>query len=235
MASILIVEDEVLIANQLKNYLVQAGHTCCGHATSYEEAVDILASEDPDLVLLDIRLYGERTGIDLAHYINTNSSIPFIYLTSHFEKSTLEDAKATRPAGFLTKPYQAETLITTIEICLFNFRHPADKSERIEISEGKKTHLFYPEEILFMESEHVYTRIVLDDRSVLIRKGLNEIGELLINKLFIRVHKSFIVNLAHIRQVSATTILVKDIKIPIGKTFKSDVHNIINSREGSIL
>jgi len=60
MARILIVEDEVLIARQLKKYLEQGGHSCCGYATSYEEACEALMKEKPELVLLDIRLYGEQ-------------------------------------------------------------------------------------------------------------------------------------------------------------------------------
>lgn len=230
MAKILIVEDEVLVAGQLKKYLERSGHACSGHATSYEEAVELLGKEKPDLVLLDIRLYGNKTGIHLAKFMNDHYGIPFIYLTSHFEKSTLEEAKNTRPAGYLTKPYQPDTLSTTIEICLFNHSQPLERSEKIEISEGKRRHLFLAREIYFMEADHVYTRIVLEDRSILIRNSLNEIVETLANDLFMRVHKSFVVNIAHIDQVSATYILAKGHKIPIGRTFRNDVVEIIRSR-----
>jgi two-component system response regulator LytT len=229
MAKILIVEDEVLIAGQLKKYLEVAGHSCCGHATSYEEADILLRSEKPDLVLLDIQLYGERNGIDLAQLINKEFRIPFIYLTSHFERSTLEDAKSTYPAGYLTKPYQPETLITTLEIGLFNHSSSIDDQKEVRIMEGKKTHLFKTEEILFMESDHVYTRVVLNDREILIRKSLNDISATFAGNNFLRVHRSFLVNIRHIKQINSAYIVINSKRIPIGKTFRLDVLKIINS------
>lgn len=232
MAKILIVEDEVLIAGQLKKYLEQSGHSCCGHATSYEEAYDVLRNEKPELVLLDIRLYGERSGIELAQLINREFKIPFIYLTSHFEKSTLQEAKSTRPAGYLTKPYQVETLSTTIEIGLFNHLSHTVNREPVEIQEGKKTHHFQAEEIFFMEADHVYTRVILHDREVLIRKSLNDISASLAGDNFLRVHRSFLVNIKHIEQVGSTHIVINGKKIPIGKTFREDVLKVIKHGAG---
>ncbi len=229
MAKILIVEDEVLIAEQLRKYIRHFGHQCCGHATSYEESAELLKNENPDLVLLDIRLYGERNGIEVAQLINVKNKIPFIYLTSQFEKSTLEQARKTHPAGYLTKPYQAETLSATIEICLYNHSGLTLPAETIEITEGKKVHRLEPEQVFFLEADHVYTRVVMADREILMRKSLNDIIELLPSKQFLRVHRSFIVNLKHIKQVSISHIKVNDQKIPIGKTFRKDVLKVIGS------
>jgi two-component system, LytTR family, response regulator LytT len=226
MAEILIVEDEVLIAEQLKKYILEAGHTCCGHATSFEEAVSILNNTNPQIVLLDIKLYGNQTGIDLAHHINSHYHIPFIFLTSLFEKTILEEVKGTHPAGYITKPFQAQTLITTIEICLFNHLQKLDEVP-IEIKEGKKIHLFRNGDIILMETDHVYTRIYLSDRVVLIRKSLNEITLKLSGNNFLRVHRSFLVNIRHVVQIFSSYIIVHGKKIPIGKTFKEDVMKVI--------
>ena len=111
----------------------------------------------------------------------------------------LEEAKSTRPVGYLTKPYQTETLITTIEICLFNHLPLSEKPKLVEIPEGKKIHRFKTEEILFMESDHVYTRVMLNKNEILIRKSLNDISASLTEDTFLRVHRSFLVNLRHIR------------------------------------
>ena len=230
MARILIVEDEVLVAGQLRKYIEQIGHRCCGHATSYDEAVELLANEKPELVLLDIRLYGERSGIEVAQLINEKNKIPFIFLTSHFEKSTLEKARSTRPAGYLTKPYQAETLSTTIEICLYNHTgRITSVSEKIELTEGKKTHVLSSEQILFLTADHVYTRVVMENGEILLRKSLNDVMESLPTTIFLRVHRGFIVNLKHIKQVSALHIMVGEHKIPIGKTFREDVMRVVGS------
>ena len=230
MAKILIVEDEVLVAEQLRKYIERIGHTCCGHATSYEEATELLMNEKPDLALLDIRLFGDRSGIEVAQLINEKNKIPFIFLSSHFEKSTLEKARNTRPAGYLTKPYNSETLSTTIEICLYNYSNrTASFSEKVEIIEGKKKHILSAEQIFFFAAEHVYTRLVTDNKEILIRKSLNDIMESLPSNIFLRVHRGFVVNMNHIKQVNTSQIIVGDHKIPIGTTFKEDVKVAISS------
>ena len=219
----------MLVAGQLRKYIEQTGHRCCGHATSYDEAVELLANKKPELVLLDIRLYGERSGIEVAQFINEKNKIPFIFLTSHFEKSTLEEARSTRPAGYLTKPYQVETLSTTIEICLYNHSGRINNIAEIEILEGKKIHTFSSEQIFFLTAEHVYTRVVMENKEIVLRKSLNDIMESLPSTIFLRVHRSFIVNVKHIKQVSASYIIVNGHKIPIGKTFREDVMHVIGS------
>jgi len=139
----------------------------------------------------------------------------------------LEEAKSTRPVGYLTKPYQTETLITTIEICLFNHLPLSEKPKLVEIPEGKKIHRFKTEEILFMESDHVYTRVMLNKNEILIRKSLNDISASLTEDTFLRVHRSFLVNLRHIRQVGSAYIVIDEKRIPIGKTFREDVLKVI--------
>jgi two-component system, LytTR family, response regulator LytT len=234
MAKILIVDDEVLIAEQLKKYILEAGHTCCGHATCYKEAVELLEKEKPNLVLLDIQIYGNRNGIDLARYINSSCHTPFIYLTSHFENSTVMDAASTRPAGYLTKPYQVETLKTTIEICLYNNLLNAEDSQVLEILEGKKIHTFVPEEIYYVVAEQVYAKVVSSKSNLTIRKSLQEIARIVEDNQFLRVHKSYIVNLRHIKQVTATYVVVNNTKIPVGRTFKEEVISIIKSHPQKI-
>jgi two-component system, LytTR family, response regulator LytT len=229
MAKVLIVEDEVLIARQLIKYLNSNGHECIGHATSYEEALEQFKSIIPDIVLIDIRLYGEKSGIELAKYINENHPIPFIYLTSHFEKGTLEEAKKTRPAGYLTKPYHQETLLTTIEVCLFNSTNVSKITPNIIIQEGKKTHLFSSDEIIYIEADHVYSRIYLLEQTMLLRKSLNDLTSSLPANKFIRVHKSFIVNIKQIKQVSSSFIIINDVKIPVGKKFREEVIKTVNT------
>lgn len=230
MAIILIVEDDFLIAAQLKKQIEKSGHICCGHAAGYKEAVELFEKEKPELVLLDIRLRGKKNGIDLARFINAHYRIPFIYISSHFEKSILEKAKNTSPAGYLTKPYNPDTLNTTVEICLFNYLQREKNLDKIEVSEGKKKHLLCPAEIYFIEADHVYARVVLSDKSVLIRKSLNQVLEKLSDNMFIRVHKSFVVNITRIQKVNGTHICVMGNKIPIGRTFRKDVLGIIGAR-----
>jgi two-component SAPR family response regulator len=97
MVQILIVEDELIIAEDISNMLQKMGYDVIGIAMDFDEAVTILENNKPDLILLDINLNGKSDGIDLANVINGKCKIPFIYITSYSDASTLERAKNTNP------------------------------------------------------------------------------------------------------------------------------------------
>jgi len=115
---ILIVEDEAIIAEDLKFMLKSLGYDVIGVAMKYNKAIEILSNTTPDLILLDIILGGAKSGIDLAHEINKNFNIPFIFLTSHADKLTVEQAKATKPLGYLVKPFHKEDIFATLEVAM---------------------------------------------------------------------------------------------------------------------
>lgn len=112
---ILIVEDQFIEANNLRKVLEGAGYAVCPVARSFEEAVKILRSELPDLVLLDIFLKGDRTGIDLAPIIREHK-IPFIYLSANSDERTFRLAKQTSPYGFLVKPFREKDVLAMLDI-----------------------------------------------------------------------------------------------------------------------
>jgi len=108
---ILIVEDEFVVADSLQQLLRKRRTGPVGLAFSVAEALVSIETDRPDLVLLDIMLQGERTGIDLGRQLSEQYQIPFIYVTSHSDRLTLQRAVATRPVGYLVKPFrEAEVL-----------------------------------------------------------------------------------------------------------------------------
>jgi DNA-binding NtrC family response regulator len=118
--SILIVEDELVVAGDIRTTLEQAGYIVCGVARSYPAAMDALASVRPDFVLLDIFLKGALTGIDLAAELNKRD-IPFVYLSANCNQGVLEMAKVTQPSGFIVKPFRERDLLVTLDIA--RYRH----------------------------------------------------------------------------------------------------------------
>src|SRR5690606_27851093 len=102
---ILIVEDQLIITMDLEYMLQELGYDVCGICTNYDDALSLIRTAKPDLISIDIILYGEKTGIDLAHAINGTYAPPFIFLTSHADRSTIEAAKSTNPAGYIVKPF----------------------------------------------------------------------------------------------------------------------------------
>lgn len=118
--SILIVEDEPLIAEDIQGYLEESGFAVLGIANSGAVALEMLSKTKPDALLLDINLGSGPDGIELAGIIRKEYQLPFVFLTSHADKATLERAKHTFPAGYLLKPFDGSDLMTSLEIALFN-------------------------------------------------------------------------------------------------------------------
>jgi len=130
---ILIVEDEFVVANGLRLVLEQAGYDVNGIARSAEEADRLIRLQRPDLVLLDIRLDGKRTGIDLAKNLKRDN-IAFIYLSANSSQKVLEEAKATEPYGFLVKPFREKDLLIMLDIAWY--RHENSLESRLKQDEN---------------------------------------------------------------------------------------------------
>lgn len=115
---ILIVEDEFVIAEDLKQMLLHLNYEVMGIALKYSQAITMLENEKPDLILIDIILGGNKDGIDLSHEINLNYNIPFIFITSHADTKTVTRAKEVKPIGYLMKPFDIDDIYTTIEMSI---------------------------------------------------------------------------------------------------------------------
>jgi transcriptional regulator with GAF, ATPase, and Fis domain/AmiR/NasT family two-component response regulator len=117
---VLIVEDEFIVAKHLESILQKADYRVCGIAISVPKAMEIILEEEPEIVLLDIFLKGEQTGIDLARALNERN-IAFVYLSANSNQSILEAAKETRPYGFMVKPFREDQVLIALDIA--RYRH----------------------------------------------------------------------------------------------------------------
>ena len=128
---ILIVEDEFIVANDLQLTLERAGYIVCGIAASVEEAREIVKTDKPSLVLLDIHLKGRLMGTDLAKELR-EKNIGFVYLSANSNQQTLEEAKASEPYGFLVKPYRERDLLITLDIARYRQEYGLESRMRRE-------------------------------------------------------------------------------------------------------
>jgi transcriptional regulator with GAF, ATPase, and Fis domain len=128
---VLIVEDESLIALDLKLILTKANYNVCGIADSVQEAKTFVEKYNPELVLLDIQLKGNLDGIDLAKIL-TAQNIAFVYLSANFQTSILEKAKATQPYGFLIKPFRENELLITLDVAFYRHQNSLESKLRQE-------------------------------------------------------------------------------------------------------
>lgn len=117
---ILIVEDEFIVANDLKIMLIKAGYQIVGIASSVVQARKLIEDKKPEWILLDIMLKGTLTGIDLAWELRA-MQLPFLYISANTNQSTLEAVKATHPYGFMVKPFREKDLIVMLDIAKYRF------------------------------------------------------------------------------------------------------------------
>ncbi|OPX18661.1 hypothetical protein BXT86_00115 [candidate division WOR-3 bacterium 4484_100] len=122
---IIIVEDERIVAEDIRRILEEHGYEVVGIATTKKEAIEKIEKEKPDLVLLDIILNGKPDGIDTAEYIRKYFQVPVVYLTAYAEPEFLKLAKLTQPYGYIIKPFSSKELYSNIEIALYK-----DKMEK---------------------------------------------------------------------------------------------------------
>lgn len=222
MIKIGIVEDEVLIADSLSRNLSKHGYTVVPYAINYEEAIEMIDSHSPDLLILDINLEEEKSGIHVAQYIQSKGGIPFIYLTSHLDSKTLDFAKETSPSGYLTKPFHFESLYTTIEVALHNYKKEK-KDETIVLQTGAIKEKVAIQDILYIKTDHVYINVYLKERTLLVRNSLKSLLEELPKNQFFQVHRSYAVNIDHVVSFGAGIVFLSEIEIPVSRTYQHDL------------
>jgi len=127
-AQIIVVEDENIVALDLRNRLTSLGYNVPAVAASGEDAIAKAAQHRPDLVLMDIKLKGQMDGIEAAEQIRSQFHIPVVYLTAYADDATLQRARITHPFGYIIKPFEERDLSATIEMALY--RHEMERKLR---------------------------------------------------------------------------------------------------------
>lgn len=126
----LIIEDEILIAEELKERLSRLGYSVVGAVDSADEGIAIATRELPDVVLMDIRLKGEKDGIQAAREIQQKVDLPIVYVTAYSDPLTVERVKRTDHDGFILKPFHRQDLQSTIQIAIE--RHAIRKKRKLQ-------------------------------------------------------------------------------------------------------
>ncbi len=142
--SILIVEDESIVALDIQARLNRLGYQVVGVADSGDEALSLAEARHPELALMDIRLNGTMDGVETAQQLRARFDIPVIYLTAYADESTLQRARVAEPLGYLVKPFEERELHSTLEMAFYKianerrFKAQAARVERIfsTLSEG---------------------------------------------------------------------------------------------------
>ncbi|MEA3289644.1 MAG: response regulator [Campylobacterota bacterium] len=116
---ILIVEDETIVALDIKSAVIQLGFSVTSTVTNYDDALKSVVEDEPHIILMDINLYNSKDGIETAKAIKKIKDIPVIYLTAFSDDKTIQRAIETEPAGYLTKPFKRDEVKSTIKLALY--------------------------------------------------------------------------------------------------------------------
>ncbi len=232
---ILIIEDELLIAEDMRIHLEKLGYLVTGIASSYDEAM-LLASKDlPDIALIDIIIDGNKDGIETAKSLKSNYQLPVIFLTSHSNKDTVEKAKTANPDGYLVKPFNSQDLYTSIEIAFHNHSNVINNSKNLDPDSSivikdfifiKKDYLLVKikfSELRWIKAEGNYIEIFCENKKFLTRSTLKDFLHKLPEEVFVQVHKSYAVNIEFIDAIELNKIIIGNDKIPISRNLVPEI------------
>jgi two-component system response regulator LytT len=244
--NILIVEDESIVAKDIQMSLRKLGYNVVAICSNGEDAIRAAEEHGPDLVLMDIMLKGDMSGIEAAEQIRSRFNMPIIYLTAYADESTLSKAKITEPYGYIIKPFKEIDLRTSIEMAQYKHQKETDvRKERdflYSIVENKdfKDIIFVKsnsrlvkvrtKDIYFIEALKDYVVINTLNARYTIHSTMKDIERKLSPNEFVRVHRSFIVRIDKIVAIESPNLLLEDEKkpIPIGGSYKDELTKKIN-------
>lgn len=247
--NVLVVEDESIVSKDIQHSLKKLGYNVVGAASTGEKAIELAASTNPDIILMDIMLKGDLSGIDASEEINKAHAIPIIFLTAYADESTLSKAKITEPYGYILKPFKEIDLHTTIEMAIYKHgREQEVVKERdllytlvsnkeakqgagyIFVKSNSKLVKLKDEEIYYIEALKDYVVIHTAETRYTIHSTMKDIERKLGNDEFIRIHRSFIVRLDKIATIEYPNLTLEEIDklIPIGGSYKDELNNRIN-------
>lgn len=191
---ILIVEDEVILAESHKDKLISFGIEKIILAKSKDEAITLLSLHEFDLVLLDVRLEKGFEGIELGEYVHEKYATPFIYLTAHSDKATIEKMIKSKPYGYLSKPVRKSDLFASISLIFENV-----EDDFVTITEAGTNYKFNKASILFAESSGNYMLLHFENKEkpFLHRSNVEQLLKVL-GKGFIKINRSTIINKSHV-------------------------------------
>jgi len=232
---VIIVEDEPVVAFDLKRQLEKTGLKVIEVFESGEEILAYLKDELPDIILMDVRLYGSLDGVDTAHEINKKYNIPILFLTANTDTDTFNRAKLTFPHAFLSKPFRIKDVMHAIDLALEIDDQPSgqDQSEkylpdRVFIRTNDYLQKVMYEDILYIEAEGAYTKIVTAEKDFLISQTLKIIVSKIQVPFLLKVHRSFIVNTQNVDKISEGYVCIGDHRIPVSRAHRDELNRVFN-------
>lgn len=233
---ILVVEDEMIIGAKISMQLSELGYEVTGILPRGEEVLNHLKENKPDIVLLDIQLKGKMDGIETAALVEQHFQLPVIFLTANTDDATFNRAKTTRPAAFISKPFKQLDVQRAIELTISRMEgqkgnmpvsedreQPFILSDRIFVRHKDRMVKIMIADILYAEADRNYSRIFTATKEYLLSITLKSIEEKLPDHLFMRIHRSWLINLQQVEAVTENAVMIANREIPLSENLKADL------------
>lgn len=240
---IFIVEDEIILAEDIKYRLQKMGYEVVGIASTALDALKTIAKNtDINIILLDITIKGDLDGIELATLIKSKYNIPFIFLTSNASTTIVERAKKTNPYAYILKPFNDRQISIALELSLVNFQNKTSNKDyktknnsALQIQDSlflKKEQHFERvsfKDILLLQADSNYCNIFTTSKKFIYSTVLKNIEKQLPSNQFLRVHRSYVVNINKVSGFEGNLLFIGEKKIPISKSHKEIVFKLFNT------
>ena len=244
--NILVTEDESIVRKDIERCLGNLGYNVIASADNGEDAISLAMKHKPDLALMDIMIKGDMNGIAAAEEIKRNMDIPVVFLTAYADESTLNEAKMAETHGYILKPFKDVDIQTAIEMALHKHgkereikqetdflrsltEHKED-SDVIFVKNRSRLVRVKNEDLLFVEALKDYVVVHTRTESYTIHSTMKDVETKLVGSDFLRVHRSFIVNIDAIQSIKYAMISIEgmDKEIPVGGSYKDSLAERIN-------
>ncbi len=246
--NIFIVEDESIVARDIQNSLIKLGYNVVGMANNGKDAIEKISQTIPDLILMDIMIKGDMTGIDVSEKLKQKLKIPVVFLTAYADEGTLAKAKVTEPYGYILKPFKEVDLHSTIEMAYYKYqKDSALQKERDFLYSLVESKEETNKDILFVKANSRLVKVLLKDiyyvealkdyviintqyARYTIHSTMKDIEKKLGNGEFARVHRSFIARLDKIASIDSQNVILENDKktIPVGGSYREELMQKLN-------
>lgn len=227
---ILIVEDEILVAENTADDLKREGFEITEIALSSKEALISIEKSPPHIILMDINIKGDIDGIELTEEIQKNYSMPVIYVSSNVTSQYINRAIATSPSAFISKPYQTKDLVIAIELAVRKHNEAVltgnpPLRDSVFVKSGEYHRKVFLDEILYIEANGSYCTVFTEKKRFVLSFNLFHFEQEIKTDTLLRVHRSFIVNINKVDAFDKNTLRIGTNVIPVSNSFKEKVSN----------
>lgn len=224
---VLIVEDDFSFALELQMLIEELGYTCSGIVDDSEKALALIANKKPDIILMDIDINGEKSGLELAEDLK-DYSLPVLFISSSDNQATHSKAKEIGMIGFLVKPLSKITLLTILDL-FFNQIEQQRKNRQLDIGvfdqsllikRGGLYHKVDIDNIIHISSDMEYATIFTTQGKFMFRESLKKLEARLDKNKFFRSHQSHIINFTYLKSIQSkesVAIMSDETQVPISR------------------